>query len=57
MEYLTVSGESQDTEGGDPACWTHLVCPERGAVETKGHRPGCRYELPNASDADQVPEA
>jgi hypothetical protein len=29
-------------EGGEPACWAHLVCPDCGAVESEGHRPGCR---------------
>jgi tellurite resistance-related uncharacterized protein len=29
-------------EGGDPACWAGLLCPECGAVENQGwHRPGC----------------
>ena len=28
-------------EGGDPVCWAHLVCPDCGAIETEGHRPGC----------------
>ncbi|MGD0371007.1 MAG: hypothetical protein ABSC16_04810 [Candidatus Dormibacteria bacterium] len=27
-------------EGGDAACWLHLVCPECG--ELGGHLPGCR---------------
>jgi uncharacterized protein YeaO (DUF488 family) len=29
-------------EGGEAACFAHLVCPERGAVTTEGHRPGCQ---------------
>jgi len=25
-------------EGGDPACWEHLICPERGVVlEARAH--------------------
>jgi hypothetical protein len=27
--------------GGDPVCWAHLVCPQCGAIESEGHRPGC----------------
>jgi uncharacterized protein YeaO (DUF488 family) len=32
-----------DDEGGEAACWAHLVCPECGAIETEGHREGCRH--------------
>jgi tellurite methyltransferase len=33
-------GEVND--GGDPACWAGLICPECGAVTADGyHRPGC----------------
>ena len=31
----------ESAEGGDAACWAHLVCPECGALTTGGHRPGC----------------
>ncbi|MGH9046131.1 MAG: hypothetical protein ACRDVW_02335, partial [Acidimicrobiales bacterium] len=30
-------------EGGDPACWIALVCPECGTIVDRAgyHRPGC----------------
>ena len=28
-------------EGGEAACYAHLVCPECGWVTTEGHRAGC----------------
>jgi uncharacterized protein YeaO (DUF488 family) len=34
-----LSGER--AEGGEAACYAHLVCPECGAVTTEGHRPEC----------------
>ena len=33
------AGEAAD--GGEAACYAHLVCPECGAVTTEGHRPEC----------------
>ena len=35
-----------EDEGGDAACWAHLVCPECGAIETEGHRAGCVLASP-----------
>ena len=32
---------AEPEEGGEAACYAHLVCPECGAVVTEGHRPGC----------------
>jgi hypothetical protein len=37
----SVPGEP--AEGGETACWAHLVCPECGAMTTEGHRPSCRF--------------
>jgi hypothetical protein len=28
-------------EGGEAACWAHLVCQDCGAMVSEGHRPGC----------------
>ena len=52
IEFLAVdrTGGAAGEEGGDPACWAGLVCPECGAVTAGGyHRPGCSA----ASTADK----
>jgi hypothetical protein len=28
-------------EGGEAACWAHLVCPDCGAMVSEGHARGC----------------
>jgi len=28
-------------EGGEAACYAHLVCPDCGTVVSEGHLPGC----------------
>lgn len=35
--------DQSEAEGGDPACWAHLVCAGCGAVVDRpgAHRPGC----------------
>jgi hypothetical protein len=33
--------EAEETEGGDPVCWAHLVCDECGAITSEGHRAAC----------------
>jgi uncharacterized protein YeaO (DUF488 family) len=35
-----LDSEDQD-QGGDRACWAHLVCPDCGAVVSEGHARGC----------------
>jgi uncharacterized protein YeaO (DUF488 family) len=38
---LNSEGEEEE-QGGDQACWAHLVCPDCGAVVSEGHAPGCQ---------------
>jgi len=42
-------------EGGEPACWAHLVCPECGSLEGEDHHAGCIAEH-NARRPDAAPE-
>lgn len=36
----------QEPEGGEAACYAHLVCPECGAVVSEGHADGCSQGHP-----------
>ena len=40
-EIRLIAPLEEDQEGGDPVCWTHLVCDECGAISAEGHRAGC----------------
>lgn len=37
---------STEAQGGEAACWAHLVCPECGAMTSEGHQPGCSLAAP-----------
>jgi hypothetical protein len=41
IRMITPLAEDDDTEGGDPVCWAHLICDECGAITAEGHRVGC----------------
>lgn len=47
---VAAGGDSAEAEGGDRACWAHLVCPECGAMTTEGHRPGCMLAQGDAKE-------
>lgn len=38
---IETGNPGEGAEGGDAACWAHLVCPECGAIEAGGHREPC----------------
>jgi uncharacterized protein YeaO (DUF488 family) len=40
-QLLRQSAEPAEPEGGEAACFAHLVCPECGAVVSEGHAPAC----------------
>jgi hypothetical protein len=31
-EEVTTADDSDDSDGGDAACWAHLLCPDCGVV-------------------------
>lgn len=47
------SGSRPADEGGESACWAHLVCPECGAIESDGHRVGCS-SVGGVAEADRA---
>jgi hypothetical protein len=46
IRVITPLAEDEDSAGGDPVCWAHLVCDECGAITTEGHRAGCSAGSP-----------
>lgn len=46
--------DGEHDEGGEPACWAHLVCPECGAMESEGHRQGCGSARPGCESGFTV---
>jgi uncharacterized protein YeaO (DUF488 family) len=49
------SGHEEPGEGGESACYAHLVCPECGAVTSEGHLPGCPAGAAQAGEATVRP--
>jgi hypothetical protein len=49
--------ERYEERGGEAACWAHLVCPDCGAMESEGHRPGCPADRPRARPQPQADTA
>jgi uncharacterized protein YeaO (DUF488 family) len=41
-DLLNAGQAAEEEQGGDRACWAHLVCPDCGAVVSEGHAPGCQ---------------
>ena len=39
----TAAAAAGAEEGGEAACWAHLVCPECGAIVSEGHAAGCGF--------------
>jgi uncharacterized protein YeaO (DUF488 family) len=51
------AGHEEPGEGGESACYAHLVCPECGAVTSERHQPGCSSQprIPQAGAATEGP--
>lgn len=41
MDPETAYSDIEGQQGGEAACWAHLVCPECGAITSEGHADGC----------------
>jgi hypothetical protein len=39
-------------EGGESACWLHLVCDACGAILSEGHRQGCEHRHTGSGRAE-----
>jgi uncharacterized protein YeaO (DUF488 family) len=39
-----LSPSAEPEEGGEAACFAHLVCPECDSVVTEGHNRGCSFQ-------------
>jgi hypothetical protein len=42
---------SFELEGGEAACWAHLVCPECGAITSEGHQKDCPLDVQSQDTA------
>jgi hypothetical protein len=51
---LLLTPAAVPAEGGEAACWAHLVCYDCGSMITEGHRPGCA-SAPPAGAAPATP--
>jgi hemoglobin len=55
----TAERMTRSDEGGDSACWSHLVCPGCGQLADEGHRPECEQRptlpLTRAQDSRAYP--
>jgi len=43
----TTAQPAVEPEGGESACFAHLICEECGALEHEGHQEGCSAATPD----------